>query len=115
MLSRLLFPSLLFFVVDLIFFFLQNIGFLYVAGTRIAVSDSSPSGSVTQNSSSSSISCNLKFLRGRTLTQFHHMCSELRWVDVRGEVNMVEGQVNRENTEAKKEMLIRSEGCRDRL
>ena len=41
--------------------------------------------------------------------------TELRWVDVRGEVNMVEGQVNRENTEAKKEMLIRSEGCRDRL
>ena len=40
---------------------------------------------------------------------------EDRWVDVRGEVNMVEGQVNRENTEAKKEMLIRSEGCRDRL
>lgn len=83
MLSRLLFPSLLFFVVDLIFFFLQNIGFLYVAGTRIAVSDSSPSGSVTQNSSSSSISCNLKFLRGRTLTQFHHMCSsEVRWQSI---------------------------------
>ena len=83
MLSRLLFPSLLFFVVDLIFFFLQNIGFLYVAGKRIAVSDSHPSGSVTQNSSSSSISCNLKFLRGRTLTQFHHMCSsEVRWQSI---------------------------------
>ena len=30
-------------------------------------------------------------------------------------MNMVEGQANKENTEAKKETLIRWEGCRDRL